>query len=220
MFNDIQSLQNNHLPYLFSDSSIYLISKRQYEQYILLIEKYDALFNTLPFFSQDTPYLYDTGRDLFFYLSNKPNQLLEDSSHSLIYLVRSTLLILVTKSDSFKKTMNFIKQDTELSFIYSTMLMDALWKFHNEAQKVERIYSEIQSTLLFKNIDLRSLFSEKHLSIEPYPKKIARLQQKLAKLYIKLAKEKPQSFEGLIEQSGVDFLSYLEIYHFTPKGDV
>lgn len=220
MFNDIQSLQNNHLPYLFPDSSIYSVSKKAYEQYILLIEQYDALYNTLPFFSQNTPYLYDTGRDIYFYLSNKPNQLIEHPSYPLIYLVRSTLLSLVTKSESFKKTMNYIEQDSELSFIYSTMLMDTLWKFHKQAQEVESIYLEIQKTLLFKNIDLRTLFSEKYVTIEPYPKKIATLQQRLAKLYINLVRQKPESFENLIEQARLDLLNYYEIYHFKPKGDV
>lgn len=219
MFNDVQSLHNNHLPYLFSDSSIYSISEKQYEQYILLIEKDDALFNTLPFFAQDTPYLYEVGRDLYFYLSNKPNKLIEHPSYALIYLVRSTLLSLITKSKSFNKTMNDIQQDTKLSFIYSTMLMDALWKFHNMAQEVENIYLEIKTTLIFKNIDLRILFSEKYVEIEPYPKKFATLQQKLAKLFLTLVKQNPQSFENLIEQASLDFSSYLQIDCFIPKGD-
>lgn len=219
MFNDIQSLQNNHLPYLFPDSSIYCISKKQYDQYINLIEQYDALFNTLPFFSHDTPYLYDIGRDLYFYLSNKPNQLIENSSYSLIYLVRTTLISLVTQSPAFKKTMHRIQQDTELSFLYSTMLMNALWEFHKAAQEIDNIYFEIQSTLIFKNIDLRTLFSEKYVEIEPYPKKFATLQQKLAKLYSNIVKQNPLFFENLIEQANLDFSSYLKIYHFIPKGD-
>lgn len=219
MFNDIQSLQNNHLPYLFHDSSIYTVSKIQYEQYIHLIEQYEALFNTLPFSTQDTPYLYDVGRDLYFYLSNKPNQLIEHPSYSLIYLVRSTLLLLVKKSEAFTKTAKNIQQDTELSFIYSTMLMSAIWEFHKAAQKIDNIYFEIQTTLIFKNIDLRTLFSEKYVEIEPYPKKFATLQQKLAKLYSNLVKENPSFFENLIEQANVDFSSYLKIYHFIPKGD-
>lgn len=219
MLNKLHYFISTSVATLLADNSIYAVSSARYDEYDILLKKHKALLSTLPMTPYNAFYIKELGRDFFFYLTVPPEEILENPTNKLIYIIRATLLEAIVNTPAFQSTYKKIHYDSEQAFIYSTMLISAISKVNTLLDDVEEIEKDIYNLLKFNKLDLRTLFSEQYTSIEPYPKKLASYQRKLAKSYLSFFAKEPIIFENLLNQAAIDFSIFQEILRFKPDSE-
>lgn len=211
MMKELQSLVSLISSDLHMKNSIYSVTDKRYDEYITFSKKHEALLNILPLNHMNTFHLFEAGRDLYFHLTIPSESLIENQSYRLIFVTRFTLIQYITKLDSFLQMSKKINGNKELAFIYSTMIINILAQIYNLIPIAKSISLDIMNILKFKNVDLRSLFLEEYTLIEPYPKKIAMLNQQLAKAYLQFFKVEATTCTYMLKQAATDCYDYYDI---------
>lgn len=209
MKNKLQPVVSLTNSILQMNTSLYSISNEQYTEYITFTKNHEGLFNILPLNNLNAFYIVEMARDLYFKLTTNENE--ENQTYRLIYVTRTALIDYISQSEAFIQQAKIIQGNKELAFIYSTMLMRSIAQIYYKIPTIENISIDIFTILNSKNVDLRILFSEEYTSFEPYPKKLATLQQQLTKLYTRFFIKESELCTDYIEQATRDCHLYYQV---------
>lgn len=183
---------------LQENNSLFTLTAHQYDEYSQLEKKYEALVLSIPPLVQNTPYILEFCRDCYFKFTIPDSDLFEDTMQTLIYSTRHSLMRVIFKTTNIKKVLNDFGGDKNSSFIFSQILHKKIFQWHSELDGMDVLTKELLSTISHKNVDIRPLYLEQYSTIEPYPKKLAAIQQQIAKKYNNSFLECPEILETYI----------------------
>jgi len=195
------------------NNSLFTVTANRYEEYSQLEKKYEALVLSSPPLAQNTPFLLEFCRDCYFKFTIPDSNLFEDTMQTLIYSTRHSLLLIILRTKTIKKVLQEFGGQSDASFIFSQILHKKIFQWHSDLEGIDQLTKELLSTISHKNVDIRPLYLEQYSTIEPYPKKLAAIQQQIAKKYSTSFLESPEILESYIQEAFVQTKSFIYYEH-------
>lgn len=206
-------------PYkLQENNSLFTVTAQRYEEYSQLEKKYEALVLAIPPLAQNTPYILEFSRDCYFKFTIPDSNLFEDTMQTLIYSTRHTLLLTLLRTKNIKIALKEFGGKPDQAFIFSQILHMNIFKWHSELEGIDVLTKELLSTISHKNVDIRPLYLEQYSTIEPYPKKLAAIQQQIGKKFSHSFLESPEILENYIQEALEQTKSFIHFARIEENG--